>query len=61
LSGTNTVLSFPTQTGFTYLVVYKNNLEDANWKLLSVVPGDGTTKILTDAITEPRRFYKLVI
>jgi beta-glucosidase len=61
LSGTNTVLSFPTQVGFKYLVVYKTNLEDANWKLLSIVPGDGTTKILTDAITEPRRFYKLVM
>jgi len=61
LSGTNTVLSFPTQTGFTYLVVYKNDLTDSNWKLLSIVPGDGTTKILTDAITEPRRFYKLVM
>ena len=36
LSGTNTVLTFPTQAGFTYLVVYKNNLQDLYWKLLSI-------------------------
>ncbi len=29
-----TVLSFPAQIGFKYLVVYKNNLNDANWKTL---------------------------
>jgi beta-glucosidase len=61
LSGTDTVLSFPTQAGFTYLVVYKNNLQDLYWKLLAIVAGDGTTKVVTDTINEPQRFYKLVM
>jgi hypothetical protein len=61
LSGTNTVLSFPTQAGFTYLVVYKNSLQDTNWKLLSVVAGDGTTKVVTDIVNNPQRFYRLVM
>jgi beta-glucosidase len=61
LSTTNTVLSFPTQVGFTYLVVYKDNLEDAYWKLLGIVAGDGTTRVVTDTINEPQRFYKLVM
>jgi hypothetical protein len=61
LSSTNTVLSFPTQAGFTYLVVYKNNLQDVNWKLLSIVTGDGTIKAVTDTINSPQRFYKLVM
>lgn len=61
LSGTNTVLSFPTQTGFTYLVVYKDSLADMNWKLLSIVTGDGTMKAVTDPVNNPQRFYKLAM
>ncbi|HWY29609.1 MAG TPA: discoidin domain-containing protein, partial [Candidatus Acidoferrum sp.] len=57
----NTVLSFPTQAGFKYLVVYKNSLEDVNWKLLSIVTGDGTIKSVTDPANNQQRFYKLVI
>ncbi len=61
LSGTNAVLSFPTQTGFTYLVVYKDSLADMNWKLLSIVTGDGTMKAVTDPVNNPQRFYKLAM
>jgi hypothetical protein len=61
LNNTNTVISFPTQAGFTYLVVYKNDLTDVYWKLLNIVAGDGTTKIVTDSINKPRRFYKLAM
>ena len=57
----NTVLSFPTQIGFAYLVLYKNNLTDASWKLLSIVTGDGTIKTVTDTANNPQRFYKLVM
>lgn len=61
LNGSNTVISFPTQVGFSYLVVYKDNLQDAYWKLLNIVTGDGTTKTVTDTINKPQRFYKVVM
>jgi hypothetical protein len=61
LNGSNNVISFPTQAGFSYLVVYKDNLEDAYWKLLSIVTGDGTTKTVTDTINNSQRFYKVVL
>ena len=60
-SSKSTVLSFPTQIGFRYLVVYKDSLNDANWKLLSIVTGDGTTKVVTDTVKNPQRFYMLVM
>ncbi len=57
----NTALTFPTQAGFTYLVVYKNNLADTYWKLLSIVAGDGTVKTVTDTINKSQCFYKIVM
>ncbi|HMD52974.1 MAG TPA: hypothetical protein VKJ65_00285, partial [Phycisphaerae bacterium] len=61
LNGSNTVISLPTQAGFSYLVVYKNNLQDAHWKLLSVVTGDGTIKAVTDTINKSQCFYEVVM
>jgi len=61
LNGSNTVISFPTQVGFSYLVVYKDNLADVYWKLLNIVTGDGTTKTVTDTINKSQRFYKVVL
>jgi hypothetical protein len=61
LSGTNVLLSFPTQTGFNYTVSYRNNLTDLTWNPLgSAIPGDGTTKTVTNSITgSPHQFYRL--
>jgi beta-glucosidase len=61
LDGSNTVISLPTQAGFSYLVVYKNNLQDAYWKLLSIVTGDGTIKTVTDTINKSQCFYEVVM
>ena len=61
LSGSDTVISFPTQAGFGYLVVYKDNLEDPYWKLLGIVTGNGMIKTMTDTMNKSQRFYKLVI
>lgn len=62
LSGTNLLVSFATQTGFTYTLSYKDNLLDANWTLLAPIPGDGTTKTVTNSITSSsQRFYRLNI
>jgi beta-glucosidase len=55
------LLSFPTEAGFNYLVVYKNSLSDTYWKLLTVVDGDGTQKTFSDAPATTQRFYTLVV
>ncbi|MBW8864375.1 MAG: hypothetical protein JF609_05520 [Verrucomicrobia bacterium] len=62
LSGTNIVLSFPSQSGSTYTVTYKNNLTDASWTPLGTpITGDGTTKSVNDSLTGGKRFYRLMI
>jgi hypothetical protein len=62
LSGTNIVLSFPTQAGFTYTVYYKNNLTDPTWTQLGApVLGDGSIMSVLDGISESHRFYRLTI
>ncbi len=59
-SGANIVLSFPTQTGLNYRVFYRDDLTNGNWTLLTTVPGDGTTKSVTDAAGAAKRFYEVV-
>jgi hypothetical protein len=54
-------ISFPTQAGFNYLVVYKNALTDQYWKALAVVNGDGTTKIVGNLAGGAQRFYQVVV
>jgi hypothetical protein len=62
LSGTNIVLSFPTQAGSTYTVYYKNNLTDPTWTQLGApVLGNGSIMSVTDGISESHRFYRLTI
>ncbi|MGD0261092.1 MAG: hypothetical protein ABSD29_14860 [Verrucomicrobiota bacterium] len=63
ISGTNILVSFATQTGFSYTVYYKNNLRDLSWTQLgSSVLGDGTVKSVPDGIINgSSRFYRLVV
>ena len=56
-SGANIQLSFPTLFGPTYQVLYKTNLTDATWTVLTSVPGDGTVKTVSDPAGSTRRFY----
>jgi hypothetical protein len=60
VSGTNLVLSFPTQVGVTNQVLYKNDLSDANWQLLQTVVGDlsGQANVSTPK-NLARRFYRV--
>jgi hypothetical protein len=61
LSGLEPVISFPTQAGFNYTLLYKNNLSDPTWSNLTSVAGDGTTKALTDSTATgvTQRFYRV--
>jgi hypothetical protein len=64
--GTNLVMTFRTATGVNgaagpnYGVEYKNLLSDANWTLLSSVPGDGVTHSVSNSTTlAAQRFFRL--
>ena len=61
MSGANTILSIPTQAGFSYLVLFKNDLTEANWKLLTLVSGDGTTLSVNDPAARTGRFYRVLV
>ena len=59
-SGGNIVVSFPTQAGVNYRVLYRDDLLTGPWNVLTTVLGDGTTKSATDPAAGARRFYKVV-
>ncbi len=63
LSGSNIQLSFPTQTGFSYTMYFKNNLTDSTWTQLgSAMPGTGSVMSVTDGIGgRSTRFYELTV
>jgi hypothetical protein len=60
-SGGNLHLSFGTQSGFNYTVLYKNSLTDSTWTELSTVAGDDSVKTVSPSITGPSRFYRLQV
>jgi hypothetical protein len=59
-SGGNSVLSFPSQAGVTYRVLYRDDLVSGNWTLLTTVVGDGSVKSVTDSTAGGKRFYQVV-
>jgi hypothetical protein len=62
LNGGNLALSFPTQSGFSYQVAYKNNLTDPSWTPLgTAVTGNGLTQSVTDTLSQSNRFYILTV
>jgi hypothetical protein len=60
-TGTNIIISFPTQSGFNYKVQYKNNLLDAVWTPLGSFAGNNMAKSISDPITGNARFYTVLI
>jgi len=64
--GTNFVLSFRTATGVdqsagpNYAVEFKNLLTDTTWSNYTTIPGDGTTKSVSNALSSAsQRFFRL--
>ncbi len=53
-------LSFATQIGVDYQVVYKTNLNDSAWLPLTAVTGDGTVKTVADPAAGAQRFYRVL-
>lgn len=62
VAGGNIVLTFATETGFSYQVQYKDNLSDASWSNLgSAVVGNGANQSVSDPTVGSKRFYRLQI
>jgi hypothetical protein len=62
ISGTNVVLSFPTQAGHIYTMYYKNNLTDPVWLQVGTpITANGLTQSVTDGLGQTQRFYRLII
>jgi hypothetical protein len=60
VNGNSYNISFATQGGSVYSVLYKNNLTDPSWNVLQGnIPGTGSTVTVTDTITGQTRFYKV--
>jgi hypothetical protein len=60
VNGNSYHISFATQGGSVYSVLYKTNLTDASWNVLqSNIPGTGSTVTVTDTITGQTQFYKV--
>jgi beta-glucanase (GH16 family) len=55
--GSDVELSFETQLGLNYEVLYKVNLTDSSWSLLQDVVGDGTPRSVYDPVSSPAGFY----
>ncbi|MEJ0090945.1 MAG: hypothetical protein WDM80_14535 [Limisphaerales bacterium] len=62
VSGGSIHISFPTQTGYSYQVQYKNSLADASWTSLGgAVSGNGAVQTVDDPTTIGSRFYRVQI
>ena len=61
VNGSTFSLSFPTQTGFAYTVLYKTNLTSTVWSTLSVTNGTGSTAVVTGSKSVGQMFYRLSI
>jgi beta-glucanase (GH16 family) len=62
LNGTGGIqISFATQLGVSYQVLYKSELNEASWSPLEVVSGDGTTQSVSYPASVPQRFYLVQI
>jgi hypothetical protein len=62
LSGGQIKIAFPTTTGSSYQVEYKNDLKDASWTSLgSPLVGNNAVQFVQDPTTGSRRFYRVQI
>ncbi len=61
-NGSNVTISFPTERGFNYQVLYKTNLTDAVWTPLgSASAGNDSTQSITDTPGGSTKFYQVQV
>jgi hypothetical protein len=63
LSGTNLLVSFPTESNHKYILSYRNNLTDSGWTPVTggTVNGNGLVQTIADPLTTGQRFYRVVV
>ena len=62
VTGNNISVSFATQNGYSYQLLYKNNLTDPTWTPMGgSISGDGTIHSVGDTTGIASRFYRLQI
>jgi hypothetical protein len=62
LNGSNIRLSFPTQSGYTYTLQYKDALGGGTWMQVGTpVAGNGSVQTVSDGPLGTKRFYRLSI
>ncbi|VGO13162.1 hypothetical protein PDESU_01716 [Pontiella desulfatans] len=58
-NGTAMVLSWDTVSGITYDVQTCTNLTDDSWRNITTFTGSGTEVVVTNAIAEDVKFYRI--
>lgn len=54
------MLTVPTEVGLTYVIEYKDSLQDASWKVLTTLAGTGLPIPMTDnGLTNTTRYYRV--
>ncbi len=53
--------TFGSQTGFTYVVQFKNTLAASNWSTLLTTNGTGSPIVINDSATNSTRFYRIQV
>jgi len=62
ISSGNINISFPTQNGSSYQLLWKNNLTDPTWTPIgSPVSGNGSVQSVGDTISLSKRFYRVQV
>jgi hypothetical protein len=62
IASNNFILSFPSQTGFTYTVQYSSNLGTTLWNNLLSTNGTGVSITVKDPLAaQAGRFYRIII
>jgi len=58
--GTNFNFSFPTETGFSYVVQFKDAMDESAWQSWQTLSGDGLVKIIIVPVAgQPERYFRL--
>ena len=61
VTGSDILLNVATASGHHYMVQYRTNLASGDWLILQSFDGDGSTKVITDSVTnDASRFYRAV-
>jgi hypothetical protein len=60
-TGSTISIQFPTQSGFSYTVLYNSSLTGGSWQTLTTISGDGTVKTATDTMGSSPRFYRVSV